>query len=496
MFRKVGMLLVFILMHNLCPGAPGLSFTFDPLCAKAYHRIMALKLQEGNIAINTAARNRPDNFIPYYLADYADCLELLFNGDIRQLEPMRARAEKRLDMLEAADDSSPWYRYSQAGIYFHWALVYMRFGDNFKAATRFRKSFLLLKENLKKYPAFEENNVLLGLEMASAGAIPASHQWLASLMGIKGDIQKGVSLLAQYSARHEEGSTMLYEEAFIFEAYLRFYLLSQQDAAWKSVLKRTGDTKDNLMYTFVRANLALNFRKADHALNTLTIAERNEGFARFPIFLYEKAEALLLRTDKSSEDYYLSFLKNYKGKPFVKDAYLKLSWQAILSGRKSEAQAFLMLLKGAGNTLTDADKQAQRFAEKPVWPALPLLETRLLIDGGYYQQALRTIQQLDYNSLTQLPDQIEYYFRYGRILEELNEPDKAIAQYTTTIQLGQKQSYYFAARAALQQGFIYERSGRKDAAAERYKFCLSLRDHDMQNSIDQMAKAGLNRLQR
>ena len=68
--------------------------------------------------------------------------------------------------------------------------------------------------------------------------------------------------------------------------------------------------------------------------------------------------------------------------------------------------------------------------------------------------------------------------------------------YDATIQIGRDKKEYYAARSALQKGFIYERSGNKKLAIDAFNDCLSMRNHDFQSSIDQLAKAGLNRLEK
>jgi hypothetical protein len=43
-------------------------------------------------------------------------------------------------------------------------------------------------------------------------------------------------------------------------------------------------------------------------------------------------------------------------------------------------------------------------------------------------------------------------------------------------------------------GFIYEQNNQKTKAINKFRECLSMKGHDFKNSIDQQAKAGLNRL--
>ncbi|MCC6187003.1 MAG: hypothetical protein IT256_07620 [Chitinophagaceae bacterium] len=379
-------------------------------------------------------------------------------------------------------------------MHLHWALVHLRFGDQFKAAIKFRKSFLLLKENQELFPDFPENQVLLGLENAIAGTIPDSYKWLAAVMGIKGNVHNGVAQLSGYLNAYPQGNGKMQEEAMIYYTYLKFYLQNNQEAAWQYINGAHFDEDNNLMRSFIKANLALNYRKAEQALAILTKASTIVQYQQYPILQYELAEAMLAKQNEQCIAQYQQFIIHYKGQHFVKDAWLKMAWIAHLQGNTTTANHYLVQLIGSGKAATDADKQAQRFAEKPNWPLKKLLAVRILIDAGYYSKALAIIQNIDKESMQSKANILEYNFRYGRIFEELGYSDKALQFYTATVNVGRNEKWYFAARAALHKGFIYERKERIADAIAAYRECLSMRNHDAQASIDQLAKAAINRL--
>src|SRR5690606_7284157 len=137
----------------------------------------------------------------------------------------------------------------------------------------------------------------------------------------------------------------------------------------------------------------------------------------------------------------------------------KLSLAYYLKNHTEKAQLYRKQILVRGSKSVDADKQAQRFAEDNQYPAIPIVQLRMLSDGGYFQQALQKIQNVDPNKLS-ATDKLEYYFRVARIYDELNNERKAIEFYRTTRELGRARKEHFAARAALQMGFIYERAGK------------------------------------
>jgi len=79
------------------------------------------------------------------------------------------------------------------------------------------------------------------------------------------------------------------------------------------------------------------------------------------------------------------------------------------------------------------------------------------------------------------------------LFDDLQTDDQAIVFYKEAIELGEKRKEYFAARAALQIGFIYEKNGDKASALTWFRRCLAMKDHDFKNSLDQRAKAGVAR---
>ena len=87
----------------------------------------------------------------------------------------------------------------------------------------------------------------------------------------------------------------------------------------------------------------------------------------------------------------------------------------------------------------------------------------------------------------------EYAYRVGRIYDGLGRDSAAIGAYDKTIVIGEQLQAYYAARAALQAGYIYERRGDKTRAVAYFERCLGMKDHDYKNSLDQRAKAGIAR---
>lgn len=468
-------------------------YSYNANCHAAYQAYMSLHLPEGNAAILKEIKADPYNLMAVYLADYGDCLLLLFNGDAKALQQLRNHQDERLALLERGDKQSPWHKLCRAGIYMHWALVHVRFGENIKAGLAFRRSYLLLKENRNMFPQFEYNDIFFSMEQVVVGSIPDNYQWLASSFGMKGNINKGIATLAQFVNKHNYQSP-LYNEAVIYYCYLKFYMQSKKEEVWAYIDSGKFETEDNLLNAFVKINIAVNYRKADEALRLLERAQTDNAYSRFPIMDYEMGTAYYLKLSPEAIPYFQKFATKFTGKMFVKDAWQKMALSYYLKGDMKQAQTCRAKITGVGSQQTDADKQAQRFAEIQEWPNAVLLQVRLLIDGGYYNTALKKISTVNEHTFSSISDKLEYSFRLARIYDELGDEHKALTYYKYTIAKGAGRKEQFAARSALQMGFTYERMNMRQEALAAYKQCLSMKNHDFQNSIDQQAKSGINRL--
>lgn len=468
-------------------------YNYTDNCGKAYQYYLSLQPEKGRAYLKKELMADPYNLMATYIADYDDCLLLLFNGNAIDYQQLKHHLDDRIALLERGDKTSPWHRLCKAGIYMHWAFVSIRFNENLKAATNFRKSYLLLKENKRLFPSFEYNNIFLGIEEATVGAMPDNYKWIASVFGVKGDVKDGVAKVKNFLSRHDANDP-LYNEAMVYYAYLCYYILSDKELAWQAVNNSNFKTENNLVNSFVKSNIALNYRRANDAIHILHTASLLPAYRNYPIFEYEYGYALLHKQDEGATRKFNSFLANYRGTLFIKDTWQKLAYAYYLEDDMKMAIYCRNKINTAGSANTDSDKQALRFAKQQSWPNKTLLRAQLLTDGGYYKEAYALLMKTGAEDYTTAAGKLEFYFRMARVLDETGKTEQAIEYYNAAIKTGRERQEQFAARSALQLGFLYEKQGKNSAAISMFKTALGMDDHDFKNSIDQQAKAGINRL--
>lgn len=476
-------------------AAEAYKFEYTPLCAKAYKAYLALRPEEGDAAIRAEFIANPYNLLATYISDYNDFLTLVFNGDPNQYTQRKGHEDARMARLRRASDNEPWKRVCLAGIYMHWALIHIRYGERLNGALAFRRSYILLRENAHYFPAFAPTSVMYGIEEAMASTIPDGYKWLMSIFGIKGNLGSGMARLQTYLKNNPADASPMHEEAMVYDCYTRFYLGSQKEAVWQLANSNASfEISNNILRAFIRANLALSYHKADAAIAAMTAAKAMPGSSNYPVIDYELGSALLFRLNPECAAHLENFAKRNTGRLFTKDALYKAALAWYLIGDKTRAEADKAAILHQGSLVTDADINAQRFAKEGRWPQPLLLRARLLTDGGYSNEALTTMRSVSGSTYAEQADRLEYEFRLGRALEETGDVATAVQCYQRVINTGKERSEDFAARSALQMAIIYEERKQAAEANQYYKICLSMRDHDYQNAIDQQAKAGLARL--
>lgn len=471
-------------------------FDFNNNCQQAYRDIIQVKLGAGQKMLDAEKKRDPNNLIPLFLENYIDFITLFFNEDPAEYQSRKEMEDKRMQWMSEGPESSPFYLFTKSVIHFQWAAIKIKFGNNWDAGWEFRRSFLQSKENQQKFPAFQPTIMLSGTMQVVAGTIPDGYKWLSSLLGIKGNITQGMQQLERFLTARDPWAMLYHDEAIFYYLYLKFYMENKRSAVFNFIRQNKLDVKNNYLYTYLAANLSLNDQQSAYAMQVIRQKNNSPGYLDMPVWDLEMGYASLNHLEPDAAIYLERFLRNFKGGFYVKDVLQKISWHYYLQGDLPKAAAFREQILRKGGLESDADKQALKEAKSGKWPDKILLKARLLSDGGYYGEALQSLQGISSANFRLPEDKCEFAYRLGRIYDGLGRGDEAIAAYLTTLKTGESLKEYFAARAALQTGYIYEQRGDRTTAIAYFQKCLSLKDHDYKNSLDQKAKAGIARCKR
>ena len=472
----------------------GKVFDFNATCQEAYKEITSLRLSSGQKLTALARQQNPDNLVPEMLDSYIDFFILFFNEDPAEFKRRKTHFETHLSRLADGPASSPFYNYCRSVLLIQRACVEIKFGERWSAGWDFRKAFSLIKDNKKKFPSFVPNNMIFGPMQVAAGTIPDGYRWLAGLFGIKGSISNGMTLMQNVINSNDVYAKLFFNEASFYYCYILFYIDNKPQQVFQYINQKNLDLVNNHLLAYMAANLAINNKMNEYARNIIQNRNDSPGYMQTPVWNFELAYVQLrhLELDDATKNFEY-FISHFKGKFYVKDACEKLSWCYYLQGNTSAANNARQMVLKKGNAETDADKQANKDAKSGRWPNAVLLKARVLNDGGYNSKALSLLNTKSAKDFSSTEDQLEFTYRMGRIYDDMENDAAAIKNYLSAISIGENRTEYYASRAALQIGMIYERQGNKAQAIEYYKRCLGMNEHDYKDSIDQKAKSGIAR---
>lgn len=469
------------------------NFDFNATCRQAYKEIIQLKLESGQRLLNTEKAQHPNNLIPYFLENYIDFFTLFFNEDPTEYKQRIDKLDDRLDLMNEGPEDSPFYLYTKSVLHFQWAAIRIKFGERWDAGWEFRRSFLQAKDNLKTWPSFSPNQLYYGAMQMVTATIPDGYKWLSNLLGMKGNMKAGMERVKQFLYGKDEWAQLFHEEAVFYYCYLQFYLNNDKKGVAEFIEQQQLDVVNNNLFTYLAANLSINNQQAEKAKQVLEARNHAADYLVTPVWDLEMGYAKLHHLEPDANIYFEHFIQNFKGKFYVKDVLLKLSWHYYLQNNQAKADWYRQEILKKGNTDTDADKLAQKEAKATRWPNRLLLQARLLNDGGYHREALRLLHGKTPADFPLTEDRLEFAYRVGRLYDDLGIDEDAIRFYKEAIAIGENRKEYFAARAALHIGFIYEVRKDKQTAISWFEKCISMKDHDFKNSLDQRAKSGIGR---
>ena len=496
-FVIIGILLLF---SNLALKA---DFVFDSNCQKAYESCLSLRFTESETYLKSARRTHPHNGIILLVESYREFLESAVTESSKKQKDFLIAYSSRIERLDKLSNSSPWKLYIHSEILLQAAFIHFFNQDFFRAAYIGHKAFRILEKNQRVFPDFIPNLKMLGVIHVALGSVPDDFAWAIKVFNVKGSINLGMTELSKLFEQ-----TLINPDLQFLRNEALFYLCFSELQFRKNIvmLNRfkgffqssyfSDQYKRNPILTYIYASLLIKLKMNDDAIELLE--QRSFPQGTFPLhFLdYYTGECKLNRLDVDASIWFQNFLTSSPTQTYIKSAWQKLAWNALLRGDTSNYRYFISRIKSKGSLITESDKQAFREASLISIPEINLLKARLLFDGAYYERAANTLAQFKAENVLQSPENLlEYYYRLGRIYHESGDFKKAEQYYQIVISTGSSMPQYYAANSALQMGLMLESTGDNKRAISFYRQCLTINPDEYRTGIHQKAKAGINRLQ-
>ena len=466
-------------------------FEYSVKAKQAYESIMSLRFKEAAITIQEIKQKEPNNAVVLHLEDYMDFFKVYINEDFNEFKRLEPGKEKRIAQIAQGDEKSPYYLFLQADIRLHWALARLKFEDYWKAFWDINKAFALLEENAAKFPNFMPNQKDLGILHAVVSSVPSGVGWVTNL---EGDLEKGKRELQQVIAYSQKNDFIFEQETYILYSYVMLQFGNDEDAAWRIINESKLNPKTSPTAAFVLANVAMRTGRNDKAIELLKNRPTGEAYYPFAYLDFMLGRAKQQRLDSDADIYFKKYLENFKGQNFIKETYRRLAWQALLEDNPKGYHQYMKEVSEKGFVNVGADESALKEAQEGITPHIGVLKARLLFDGGYFQRAYNTLLLQSDQKFTSTKTQLEYTYFLGRTNHQLKHYDEAIKYYNSTVAAGRAQPWYFACRAALEKGNIFEAQRQYEKARNAFQECLTIKPTEHRISLHQSAKSGLVRV--
>jgi tetratricopeptide (TPR) repeat protein len=491
--KKIILFLIFIfffLKQGKC------YYEFDANLKEAYKLLLELHFDDSRRLIDEEKIKKPSNNLSLLYENYIDFLKVFISEDPSLFRDLKTNTEERIKKLNRDPKNfiSPYHGYVQAEILLQLALVRIKFNENVTSATEIRRVYRLVQKNQSDFPDFILNKKVSGFLHAIVGSVPPKFQWLIKLAGMNGTISEGLNELSECLAKIQGSEFDAYktEVAFYIGNIYSVFSMQNDSIDISGFIKPL--LKSSPLLVYVYSNIEMKRGNNDEALSELSAVISNQSIYPFYFLNYKRGLCRLRKLDLSSINDFKVYLDKYSGLSCIKAAYQKLAWAYFIQGDTGNYHSQISQCLEKGLQIIDDDKDAYYEARSGEMPNLYLLRSRLLFDGGYYRSALLEIINRQISSFPTLRDKIEITYRLGRIMQKQGNINKALEYYLQTIKNGSSSGFYFAANSALLIGNIMEEKKDYKTANNYYKKCLSLDYEQYKNSIDQKAKAGIERI--
>ena len=474
-------------------GAPAATtaeyyYDFSQEANTIYTDALALELDRAEAGIAALRRSDARNLVSDHLSSYVDFFRLYLSGDEGLDGLLAQRYDERLARLERGDPDSPYYRYALAEAQLHRSLIDLRFERHLAAFRNLNRANKLLRENAEEFPDFLPTYKDLGLLHAAVGSIPPQFKWGVELFSsLNGTVAQGRTELERALSDADSPFRL---ETQVLNGLLDLYLTDRPEAAYQSL--RTLDLQPtNKLHCFVLANVAMQTGRNARAITLLERQPRGGTAADFPYLDFLLGQAKLRNLNPQARLHFRSFLLRYPGRHFREEAVQKIAWSYLLEGDVTAYHRTMAEIEGGSRA--GGDESAAREAAGATAPHIGLLRARLLFDGGYFVRARAELDKIDRTSLP-AEEQLEHYYRSGRVLGGLGDVNGALSFYARTIAIGRDNPAFYACNAALQAGLLEEKRGNRKAARGHFETCLNISPSEYRTGLHMLAKAGLDRV--
>lgn len=481
-------ILIFIIFISLTSSAYA-DYDVNDNCKNAWMLLMDLKIEEAKEILELEIQSNPENYYAYYLDQTCDAYALIINSNNRDYEAFVENYEQRRLIMDDNAMDSPYYLACLSEMQLQVGIFNILKGSTLSGLRKAYSSYKNTYNNLEQYPEFNQSLKLDGFFNVAISNVPPFVRWAVSFFGVSADPVYGFKVL---NDNYESQNNI---KGINAESALYIILTAKINKTPELVYDFTHSLDSNISETFIhtyfRANVAYRTGKNEEALKILQGIDIQEYKYADIIYSYLMGKILLRKLDDNAEFYLSRYLTNLEKKEYVKEMNYNLAIFNLINNNRLEYLNYCEIVRDKGKDVNERDREALYDASLDYIPDVNLVKSRLLLDGGYFDEFKVAIGSFEENRNELLPYELEYLFLKARFNTKNANMELAIYQFKKVIELGEDEDYFFASEAALRLGNIYKELRQIDLAREYYEKSVKLYKRDYYEYIEDKAMKGL-----
>jgi hypothetical protein len=461
-------------------------------CILAWEQIMDLKLNSAQETIEKELKANPNNYYAYYLEQNREALALLINPSETLFDKYEERYDKRMDFLEDKDKNSPYYLACRSELLLQTCIFSVLYGEKLSGIRKGYQAYKATNQNKEKFPDFLLSKKLDGFFNVALSNLPSFVQWAASVFGVSGDADTGVSLLKSYyqQVKDQPGINL---DAAVF-VILPYKLNREPYKAYDFILTLDSALLKYKIINYFYINTAYRSGRNELAYKALQAFDLSSIEEKFIPYDYMMGKVLLRKLDQGAITHFKNYLRFTNNENYIKETFYNMALFYLINGNTDQFKYYKQQANDNGKAVNERDREAVYDSELDYIPDINLTKAKLLVEGGYFDLAKEYLDKFENEKSTFLPYQLEYNLLNGRILEYNNDIENCIAAYKTVINKGSDEDYYFASEAALRLGGVYFDRNKKQAKSW-FEKSIDLYQSNFYEYIEEIAKRELRSLE-
>lgn len=488
--KKIVLFILFLLISFFTFA----DYTVSSNCKEAEILLTDLKIDEAKQLLADELKINSDNYYALYLEQTCDAYRMLINGSENNYDTFIENYEAKRAIMDDKNISSPYYLLCKAKMDMQAGMFNIIYGSKLSGVNKMYKGYREIYSNIKKFPNFRENYLLDGFFNVALSNLPPFVKGVTSFFGVSSDFDYGFRLLDSLYQENKNNKGFNTETALfvIFAAKIN----KTPELVYNFTYTLDSNISNLFLFQYFKANIAFRTGRNDEALTVLKDMNADAHPDGKIIFDYLMGKALLRKLDNNAGYYLQQYLVNLKKQEYFKEMTYNLALFYLINNNYTKYEELCTEVKTKGIDINERDREALYDASLNYTPDINLVKSRLLLDGGYFDEAKHYLSLYQQNKRQELPYQLEFYFLTARYNFAVNLTQEAIKYFNRVIENGKDEDLYFASEAALQLGSIYEKSGEYEKAKKYYKLSLDLYHDDYYEYISDKAEKGLNRVKK